>query len=111
MCRAHRVAYELHHGVELTADQHILHSCDHPPCVNPNHLRVGTNAENVRDCMEKGRRADKRGENGGRHVLTTEQVLEIRASAAGCTELARLYGVTKSTISAIRLRRLWAHVE
>jgi len=52
---AHRYAYELLVG-EVPADLLVLHHCDNPSCCNPSHLWVGTQLENVRDCIQKGRR-------------------------------------------------------
>lgn len=52
---AHRVAYELTHGVELPDDCHVLHSCDTGLCVNPAHLFTGTHTDNMRDAASKGR--------------------------------------------------------
>lgn len=53
--RSHRAAYTLHHKVEI-GELHVLHSCDNPPCCNPNHLRLGTHAENMADRRIKGRK-------------------------------------------------------
>lgn len=107
---AHRVAYELHHGVTLTREQHVLHSCDRPSCVNPSHLRVGTHAENMRDMAERGRAASRPGEQNGGSRLTEAQVREIRESALSQRAAARLYGVSQATIHDVVSRKSWAHL-
>jgi len=74
--RAHRVAWELTNGQKIPAGKHILHSCDNPPCVNPAHLRVGTDADNHRDRIERGR--SPRGEHNPMAILTLKQAKDIR---------------------------------
>lgn len=59
---AHRVAWELSNG-PVPEGLCVLHRCDNPPCVNPDHLFVGTQADNIRDCKEKGRMRNGRGNN------------------------------------------------
>ena len=111
---AHRVSYELEHKMKLTKDQHILHSCDNPICVNPVHLSVGTHAENMADRNEKGRQS--RGTNHGAAKLTDDQVREIRktyAEIADSTQqkLAKKYGVSGKTISNIVNNKKWKHIK
>jgi len=111
---AHRVAWLLEHG-NLPASLSILHVCDNPRCVRPSHLFVGTRADNNADMMAKGRyRAGTnppRGTSAWSAKLTEDDIRAIRASADRGVDLAARYGVTKSTITDIRKRRSWAHIE
>ena len=109
--RAHRVAFALHHGVLPKQDEVLRHTCDHPWCVAPAHLVVGTHADNVRDRVERGRSA--RGDANGRAKLSSEDVRAIDAAlAAGVSvgALAERYCVARSTIYRVRDRRTWCHV-
>lgn len=108
---AHAVAYELMVGpIPLGLD--CCHSCDNPPCVRPDHLFLGTRRENLQDMSRKGR--STRGEKDAMAKLSTGQVEAIRARyAAGGVyqrEIAAEYGVSRSLISAILVRRAWQHV-
>lgn len=114
--RAHRLSYEIFIG-PIPEGNVIRHTCDNPPCVNPNHLVPGTQAQNVRDSVER-RRWGHRGEKiqGSRHYstrLTESDVLEIRrlcAEGVMQTELARKYGVCDGTINMIAARKTWKHI-
>lgn len=103
--RAHRIAYMLTKG-PIPADLHVLHSCDHPWCVNPSHLRVGTVQENSRERTAKGRVPV--GEKNGGAKLKAADVYVIRDSDESTTVLGRRYGVHPTTISSIKRRYLWA---
>lgn len=82
--RAHRIAYELVRGPIPPGEGYhgtvVRHRCDNRPCCNPAHLELGTQADNVRDAIERGRRADKRGERTGTSLLTESDVMNIRAA-------------------------------
>ena len=112
---AHRVAYELHKG-PIPPGMLIMHSCDNPPCVNPDHLSVGTARDNVLDCINKGRRggACNQGEKNNTTKLTEVQVLEIRRTHQRTfgenTRLAKIYGVNQHTISDIVKGKTWTHL-
>lgn len=118
--KAHRMAWELHHGEPPPADMHVCHTCDTPLCVNPRHLWLGTDAENMADMRAKGRmrgwpttRAAQRGENHPSVRLTEPQVIEMRALRAQghkLNDLADRYSVNFTTVSAICRRRIWRHV-
>lgn len=97
--KAHRLALERHLGRPIGETLAVLHSCNNPPCCNPDHLREGTNQENVDDKLKSGRQP--RGEKNGRAKLTSEQVEAIKANPDGLTQykLADLYGVKRACIA------------
>jgi len=105
----HRISYEMHKG-PIPAEMVVMHSCDNRLCVNPDHLNVGTHADNVKDKVTKGREA--RGSTHGLSKLTEVQVLEIRAKYPSWTqeELAAQYGVTTMCVSYIVHRKTWTHI-
>lgn len=88
---AHRVSWELHNG-PIPEGMCVLHRCDNPPCVNPDHLFLGTQLDNIADRVRKGRNGDLSGQNNGRAKLTSEQVLEMRSRHRG-GESYRVLGI------------------
>ena len=106
--RAHRLAYMLAVG-EVPDGILVMHTCDTPLCVNPNHLELGTNADNMADRDAKGRVA--KGEGSGKSKLRAHQVRRIRRSRRSNSELASEYGVHSTTILNIRRGRLWGHLD
>ncbi len=110
--KAHRVAYQLFVG-PIPEGMVLLHSCDNRRCVNLDHLRPGTTAENVRDRCQKGRSSDRRGEKSATAKLTETDVREVlRLLSTGLTqrEVAAQFGVWQPAISKIHLRQRWAHL-
>lgn len=104
---AYRISYEAFVG-DIPRGLRVLHSCDNPACVNPEHLSVGTQAENMQQCARRGRiRGGARlGENHHNAKLTREQIRSIRqrtAAGESCIRLAAEYGVSDTTIYNIRL--------
>jgi hypothetical protein len=103
----HRKVWEAAHD-PIPAGLEVRHLCDNPACVNLDHLRVGTHAENMRDRHD--RLTGGRGMRHGKVKLTDDDVLAIRASPEGCRALGRHYGVSHTTISGIRRRKYWRHL-
>lgn len=110
--KAHRVAWELTHG-PIPAGKHVLHSCDNPACVRPDHLRLGTHLDNMRDMFARGRRVARADKNNA-WKLTADDVREIRRLYAGGgitqRELGRRYGVSGAYIGDVVAGKAWAYV-
>ena len=104
---AHRVSYELEKG-PIPEGLCVCHSCDVPPCVNPQHLFVGTQQDNITDRYKKGRSAS--GEKHGRAKLTDFEVRLIRASDKPQRELAVDFGVGQQQVSHIKNHKRWTHI-
>jgi len=113
LMKAHRLSYIIANGLSSMWDGAlVLHRCDNPRCVNPRHLYTGTQKDNTRDMIERGRKFRVTGENNGRAVLTSADVKKIRAAYPGTriAAIARQYGVKPATICAILTGRNWKGV-
>ena len=116
---AHRISWMLRKG-EIPDGMDVLHRCDVPLCVNPDHLFLGTQKDNVTDMIQKGRKFVARGERAGSAKLKEHEVIEILNSYVpgkvrcksdyGICGLARRFNVSKQCISAIVKRQWWRHV-
>ena len=97
----HRYHYEKING-PIPDGLYVMHACDNPSCINPDHLSVGTPADNVLDAINKGRVAV--------NTLTVDEVLEIREKDGTLPEVAAEYGVSPRSIRRIRNGETWAAV-
>ena len=109
--KAHRVSWELHHGV-IPEGLEVLHTCDNPRCVNPRHLFLGSQTDNLEDMTGKGRRRQGNafGADNPSSKLTEKDVRKIRRLVkSGWThgKLAKIYGVSRPAISAIIRGETW----
>jgi hypothetical protein len=106
---AYRVSYEIHKGT-IPDGKIIRHMCDNAWCVNPEHLEIGTQQDNIRDMIERGRAIyppKRKGEEHAGAKLTQQQVHEIRSSTLTGVELAKQYNVSRALISRIKNKKIW----
>jgi hypothetical protein len=109
---AHRLSYMLAKG-PIAAGLLVCHTCDNRQCVNPEHLWLGTQKENLQDAARKGRRKYCPGEKNGHAKLTEQAVLFCRMVCGGeitQTYLAKHYGVAVSAISRAISGKRWKHL-
>jgi DNA-binding transcriptional regulator YiaG len=122
---AHRFSYMLHNG-SIPSGLMVCHACDNPRCVRPDHLFLGTQADNIRDKVAKNRQATgarhgsktkpervSRGERQHSSKLSADQVRAIRSQYPTLTlrALAKEFGVSYATVHDIVTRQIWRHVE
>ena len=108
---AHHVSWVLAYG-DIPDGLWVLHKCDTPACIRPEHLFLGTQTDNMQDAAQKGRvKGGKRGEGAGSNKLKEYEVLEIREmmkNGVPQNEIARRYSVSPTTILYIKCGRLWS---
>ncbi len=110
---AHRYSWELHFG-PIPEGMLVCHKCDNRKCVRPDHLFIGTYADNGADMVAKGRSDKRKGEKNPMAKLTPELVKEIRSAFTDETgqagRLAKRFGISRTAILDVVNRKRWAHV-
>lgn len=107
--KAHRASWVLHNGA-IPAGKHVLHKCDQPNCVNPDHLFLGTHQDNMADLRAKGRAYGAKGEANYGAKITEEQALSIMQDGRSGSAIAKEFGISKEMVSNIRNGKSWVHL-
>lgn len=108
----HRTMFILYNGA-IRDDLVVRHSCDNPPCGNPEHLLEGTHQDNRLDCISRNRHNPQRGEDNANALLDERTVIAIKqrlAEGARQVDVAEEFGLDISNIYNIKSGRRWAHI-
>ena len=112
--QAHRLSWEYHYG-PIPKDKFVLHKCDNKGCVNPSHLFLGTQKDNIRDMLKKNRQNYLRGVELPQTKLTPTQVVEIRGKYTPrqytYDKLAKEYGVSYTQVYRIVNKERWEYIQ
>lgn len=109
---AHRAAFISRNG-PIADEMLVLHRCDNPKCINPDHLFLGSHSDNMKDCISKGRRPPKTGSRNKMSRFKEADIIEMRAmrsQGAMIKDIAKKFSTSKNHVSAILNRRSWSHV-
>lgn len=117
----HRLSYEFTYGV-FSKELDVLHRCDNPPCVNPNHLFLGTAKDNSQDMMIKGRHRiiPLVGERNGNSIMLEEEVIQLLRVSRDYEDagerkinekLSKIFGISKVHVKQIRRNKTWKHLD
>lgn len=107
--KTHRFAWEAVNG-PVPPGLCVCHRCDTPACVNPDHLFLGTHAENMADRDAKGRQVARKGIGHPQAKLTVVDVIAIRAATGCYRDIGIRHGITATSVMRIKKRENWAHI-
>lgn len=115
--KVHRVTAHMFLGFDLDSRLSVCHHCDVRNCINPNHLFVGTQKENIADSIKKGRfkfnLKPQRGEANGRAILTSKKVKSMRVlhrRGSSIERLQEIFGVSRGCVCKIIYYQNWKHL-
>jgi hypothetical protein len=107
--KLHRAVFAYYHG-ELSYGYYVLHKCDNPSCINPEHLRAGTHDENMTDRKERNRYIGELSRSNLNNTIVLEIDLLLRESQLTMKEIANQYVTSLGTVADIKKGRRWSHI-
>jgi len=113
MEHAHRTSWKLVNG-NIPVDMMVLHICDNPACVRPDHLWLGNNQDNMTDMVSKNRSKGAAGEKNSHAKLSVDNVREIRMLVSkqhrSYANIAKIFGITPTQARKVSTGKAWSHV-
>ena len=109
--KAHRAAWEEHYNVVLSSDQFLLHKCDTPACINPDHLYIGNQKDNMQDRKNRNRWIPPKGEEVSWSKLTEAEIKLIKELPGLHKDIAKQFGISRSCVSLIKGNKRWKHID
>lgn len=112
---AHRASWQINYG-PIPNGLYVLHKCDNPTCVRPNHLFLGTQGDNLNDMYSKERQSDRNYARGTRQHLaklndaSVREIREMHQEGFSYFDIARVYGVSVTAVGNVVRRETWTHV-
>lgn len=110
----HRLMWMLHNKTNIPKKDCICHSCDNPPCCNPAHLFLGSQADNLKDARDKGKMEMARGINHHATELSEDDIRQIRylgQTKMTHKDIGERFGTTRMSVNDIIHKRTWAHID
>jgi len=112
--KSHRISWIIYNG-EIPPDFWVLHKCDNPSCVNPEHLYLGTHQDNVQDKIKRERQSRMIGMRNGRSILTPDDVIEMRKMYKrgdwSYRQLSWFFGVSQTQVARIMKKESWSWLD
>lgn len=112
---AHRYSWELHNGQKIPDGMIVMHKCDNPECVNPDHLMIGTHQQNMNDMVKKGRQSKSiheraKGERNGNSKLNASLAKAIYEDERSQRKIAKEFNITQAAVSLIKQKKTWREI-
>ena len=110
MTMTHRFSWEIHNSKKIPEGFFALHKCDNPSCINPDHITIGTQKDNMQHRADRNRQNMPNGESHHLSKITSRKILKIYNSELPAKELSKKYNIEISYIYRIKRREVWKHL-